>query len=142
MFDVIPITSPKINDCGATCLQMLLAYYGIDVDLDTLIRDCNTGISGCTMKDIAVAARKHGMPDAKCYMADVAGAVDVDRPGVVWWKYRHFCVSCGRADDGQIVICNPDRGRYRMSEGVFKSFYSGYVLFNGIPEDVIPEDRE
>ena len=52
MFDVIPVTSPRPTDCGATCMKMLLSYYGQDADLDELIRECNTSIIGCTGKDL------------------------------------------------------------------------------------------
>ena len=147
MFDIKPITSLKPTDCGATCLQMLLAYYDIDVDLDTLIKDCNTGINGCTAGDIMRAGRKYGL-DMKAWK-DIKGedqapeeastiSVDLfkqDRPSIIWWKYRHFCVLCGLDESGQVVICNPDRGRYRMSKGIFNSFYSGISLTNGIPEE-------
>lgn len=35
-----------------------------------------------------------------------------------------------------IVICNPDRGRYRMSAGLFTAFYTGVSLWNGEPHDL------
>lgn len=50
--------------------------------------------------------------------------------------YAHFCVFCGLDADGKAVICNPDKGRYRVSKGIFKSFYSGVSLFNGEPQDI------
>ena len=147
MFDVKPIVSPKSNDCGATCLQMLLAYYGIEVSLEMLTKECNTSISGCTAGDIMRAGRKHGL-DMKAWRDIKAGdqapadsktiSVDLftqDRPSIVWWKYKHFCVLCGLDENGQVVICNPDRGRYRMSKGIFNSFYSGVSITNGIPEE-------
>ena len=93
MFDVKPIVSPKSNDCGATCLQMLLAYYGIEVSLETLTKECNTGFNGCTAGDIMRAGRKHGLNDIKSFSMDAAEVVRQDRPSIVWWKYRHFCVS-------------------------------------------------
>lgn len=33
MYDVISVTSERPTDCGATCMKMLLAYYGQDVPL-------------------------------------------------------------------------------------------------------------
>ena len=47
VYDVTPITSPKRFDCGATCLQMLLDYYGTKVDLDVLTEELNTRLVGC-----------------------------------------------------------------------------------------------
>lgn len=137
MYDVKPITSPKNYDCGPTCLKMLLDYYGIEVDLDTLIKECNVRIIGCSAKDINVAGRKHGL-DMQAWDIPANEVVRVDRPSIVWWRFDHFAVCCGMDDEGKVVICNPDMGRYRMSEGTFKAFYSGIALFNGAPQDVTP----
>lgn len=137
MFDVKAVTSSKANDCGATCMKMLLDYYEKEADLDELITECNTNIVGCTAKDLIRVGKKHGM-DMKAYKMEAEETICQDRPSIVWWKYTHFCVCCGMDDNGNVVICNPDRGRYRMSKGIFKSFYSGVALFNGEPAD-LPE---
>ena len=135
LYNIIPITSDKPTDCGATCLKMLLNFYGIDVDLDQLIEECHTRIIGCTAKDVWEAGRLHGL-DMHTYNTDVDGVIFADRPAIIWWKRRHFCVLCGVDENGSIVICNPDRGRYRMSKSLFRSWYSGVAIFNGVPEDI------
>ena len=137
MFDVTPITSPKPTDCGATCLQMLLKYYGIDVPLEQLIEECHTSIIGANMKDIGRAGRLHGL-DMVYYKMDADELIRQDRPAIIWWMYQHFVVFCGQDENGKVVICNPDKGRYRMSKGVFKSFYTGVSAWNGEPHD-LPE---
>lgn len=137
MFDVIPVTSPKPTDCGATCLKMLLTYYSTEVELNDLIRECNTGIAGCTGKDLTRVGKAHGM-DMKAYKMDAEEVIRQDRPMIVWWKYNHYVVFCGQDDNGKVVICNPDRGRYRMSAGTFKSFYTEICFSNGEPHD-LPE---
>lgn len=137
MYDVKPITSEKPTDCGATCLKMLLDYYGTEVDLDQLITECNTRITGCSAADLIRAAALHDF-EFHAYKTDVDGVLLADRPSIIWWKYGHWCVCCGKDDQGRVVICNPDRGRYSMSEGIFKMFYTGVALFNGVPGD-LPE---
>lgn len=132
MFDVKPITSPKPVDCGATCLQMLLLYYGIDSDLTTLTKECNTRIIGCTAKDIKEAGSKYGL-DIHVYEMEASELIEQDRPAIVWWKKNHFCIFSGVDENGNIMICNPDRGRYRMSYQTFKSFYCDVAIFNGVP---------
>lgn len=134
-YDITPITSDKATDCGATCLKMLLDYYGIDVTLDQLIKECNTRLIGCTAADVLRAGRLHGV-EMHAYKTDVEGVLNVDRPSIVWWKKTHFCVLCGVDDAGNIVICNPDRGRYRMSKSLFEGWYSGVALFIGEPVDI------
>lgn len=140
MFDVTPITSPKELDCGPTCLKMLLSYYGIEVELDQLIEECGITVAGATGADLMRVARLHGL-DAQCYSMDAAELVRQDRPAIVSWKHNHWCVFAGRDVDDRVAICNPDRGRYRMSEGTFASLatgiekYPGQVIgiFNGEP---------
>lgn len=135
MYDVTPITSGRPTDCGATCLKMLLDYYDTEVPLEDLIVDCNTRLIGCTAADVVSAGRLHGL-DMHAYRTDVDGILNVDRPAIIWWKRKHFCVFCGVDEGGSIVICNPDRGRYRMSKSLFRAWYSGVALFNGEPEDI------
>ena len=135
MFDINPVTSPKQLDCGATCMKMLLDYYGQDVSLDDLIRECRTRIIGCSGKDLLHVGKAHGL-DMLAFKMDAEELVRQDRPSIIWWKFNHWCVCCGTDDDGNVVICNPDRGRYRMKIGTFTSFYSGIALFNGDPTDL------
>ena len=138
MFEITPITSRNELDCGATCLKMLLAYYGTDVPLETLSRECRTRAVGCTLLDIKKAGAKHGL-DMHAYKIDGEEVIRQDRPSIVWWGHNHFCVCGGRDESGKVVIYDPDRGRYRLTEGSFNSIYSGIALFNGIPDD-LPDD--
>lgn len=136
MYDVIPVTSPRSTDCGATSLKMLLAYYGVDVPLEQLIAECNTRLIGCTAADVLRVARAHGLDQMAAYSEDAEDVMTQDRPAIIWWMYNHFVVFCGMDEDGKVVICNPDRGRYRVSKGTFKSFYTKVALCNGKPEDL------
>lgn len=135
MYDVTPVTSIRQTDCGATCLKMLLSYYGTEVELEQLIEECHTGLVGCSGADLKRVGNAHGL-DMIAYSMDAEELIRQDRPGIVWWKRNHWCVMCGRDDQGNVVICNPARGRYRMNESIFRSFYTGVALFNGVPVDL------
>lgn len=137
MYDVTPVTSRKQVDCGPTCMKMLLSYYGQEVALDTLIKECNTRLVGCSGKDLMRVGKAHAL-DMKCFQMDALELMKQDRPAIIWWKYCHWCVFCGLDESGQVVICNPDRGRYRMSQGNFASMYTKVALFNGEPHDLEP----
>lgn len=139
MYDVKPVTSQKPTDCGPTCLQMLLAYYGTEADLGQLIEECHTGLIGCTGRDLVEAARLHDMDlrAFQCTGADIENdVIFADRPSICWWRYNHFIICCGANEDGSVVVCDPDRGRYRMSKALFKSWFSGIAFFNGVPADI------
>ena len=84
--------------------------------------------------------RAHGM-DMKSYKTDVDGVVKADRPTIIWWQYDHFVVCCGEDENDQVVICNPNTGRFRISRGSFASFYTGIAFSNGELGDLL-EDEE
>lgn len=144
MYDVIPVTSDKPLDCGPTCLKMLLAYYGTDVPLEQLTEECGLTLAGCSGADLMRVGRAHGL-DMQCFSMDAAELVRQDRPAIVFWRHNHWVVFAGREDDGRVWVCNPDRGRYRMSEGTFTSLATGIdkypeqviCIFNGEPHDLL-----
>ena len=140
MFDVTPIPSMNRYDCGLTCLAMLLNYYGLPYDQKELIEECGCDITGCNGRDMLRVGRAHGM-DMKSYKTDVDGVVKADRPTIIWWQYDHFVLCCGEDENGQVVICNPNTGRFRISRGSFASFYTGIAFSNGELGD-LPEDEE
>lgn len=127
MFDIVPVTSPKTVDCGATCMKMLLSYYGQDVPLNQLIEECHTQITGCSAKDLIRCGKLHGL-DLKAWSCDADELLKSDRPEIIWWMYNHWVVYGGLDEDGKVVIYNPDRGRYRISKGTFRSFFTGVSL--------------
>ena len=139
IFDINPVTTRHETACGPACLKMLLSYYGQGAELEDLIVECNARLIGCTAKDLLRAGRDHGLSDMTAVRCDDAGDVlTQDRPAIVWWRYQHWIVYCGTDEEGRVVVCDPGRGRYRMSAGLFASCFSGIELANGTPED-LPE---
>lgn len=139
MYDVKSVTSERPTDCGPTCLKMLLSYYGTEIDLLQLIEECGVGLTGCTGMDLKKVAKLHGMDlrGFECTGADIEDdVIFADRPSICWWRYNHFIICCGADENGRVVICDPDRGRYRMSRALFRSWFSGIAFFNGKPEDI------
>ena len=84
MYDVIPYSTDKHTACGPTCLQMLLNYYGIQVDQKTLIEECDVRVDGCGAADLMRVARKHGMTDIIAFQMDAAELIRQDRPAIIW----------------------------------------------------------
>lgn len=138
VYNVPIVASEHSTDCGATCLCMLLKYNGIEVPLDQLRQECNTRLIGCSMRDLYRVATAHGL-EPHAFTMDADELFDQDRPAIILWKKTHFVVFSGKDSDGSIVINNPSRGRYPLSAESSEVFYSGYALFNGVPETLPPE---
>lgn len=140
MYDVKQVFARGYSDCGATCMRMLLMYYGINADGKALYKQCNTNPpTGCTFADMLRCGRKYGL-DMKAYRMDADELIRQDRPSIVWWNHNHAVVCCGM-DGDRVVICDPSGGRYRLTPYLLERFYSGICIFNGIPED-LPDDAE
>lgn len=137
MYDVTPVTTNRQTACGPTALKMLLGYYGQDVPLDQLIQECNISVTGCTAATLLRVGRDHGL-DMRAFKADAEGAMKMDRPAILWWRYVHFVVFCGLNDQGEPVICNPSSGRFPISREAFARHFSGVALTNGAAEDYVP----
>lgn len=134
MYDVTPITSPHETDCGATCLKMLLDYYAVTADLNDLTEGCRTGIFGCKASDIKRVGNAKGL-DIKAFRMDWEELICQDRPAIIWWKHDHFCVFCGMDEKENVIVNNPDTGRYRVPITIFRFLYAGVAMFNGTPEN-------
>lgn len=61
MYNIEPVTSVKVLDCGATCLKMLLSYYDIEDTLEEVSKECKIGLLGSTAGDIKRAGDKYGL---------------------------------------------------------------------------------
>ena len=136
MFDVTPYTTDRETACGPACLQMLLDYYGIQVDQMTLVDECGVGVAGCSGADLLRVGRLHGLTDVTAYSMDAAELMRQDRPAIIWWKYSHWCVFAGRDALGQAVICNPSMGRFSIDAGTFAALFCQVSIFNGEPHDL------
>lgn len=140
VFDIVPVTSTRSTNCGPCCMKMLLAYYGEEVTLEQLQQECPVTIAGWTGKNLLDVGRAHGL-DMTAYQMDAEELIKQDRPAIVWWLYKHFLIFSGVDENGQVVICNPSKGRYRVSVGTFRSFYSGVSFWNGEPHEPEPNEE-
>lgn len=139
MYDVTPVTTKHGTACGAACMRMLLLYYGIDVDLETLIDELNVRIIGCSGADLLRVGRAHGL-GMTAYKVDAEELMQLDRPAIIHWRHQHWCMFCGMDDKGNVVLANPSRGRYGIDAESFGKLYTGTALFNGAPLDGIPAE--
>lgn len=99
-------------DCGTKALQTVMAYYGIDIREDELIRELGTGNEGTPVaKMIAVAEEKGFRVEARqgLTVRDVKSYIDRSHPVIVLlqaWADRFMTLKDWRTDydDGHYAV--------------------------------------
>lgn len=129
-FKVVRQTS--IEDCGPTCLYMLLKYYGGYEKLETIKKLCKTDKEGTTLYDLKEAATKLGF-QADSYHASVDDLKkSVKTPFIahvlIDQKYYHYIIVYKIKKNG-VVLADPKEGRFiKMSISKFKAIYLQSIL--------------
>lgn len=99
-------------DCGAKALQIVMAYYGLDIPEGELLGELKCNSQGTPLKNMISLAEKHGFQVvAKCgvFLETVKAYVDKDIPVIVLvqaWADRYMTLEDWKndIDDGHYVI--------------------------------------
>lgn len=99
-------------DCGAKALQTIMAYYGIDIREDELMKELGTGKDGTRVdKMISTAESKGFRVEAKQHLSirDVKRYIDKGHPVIVLlqaWAERYMTLKDWRNDydDGHYAV--------------------------------------
>jgi ABC-type bacteriocin/lantibiotic exporter with double-glycine peptidase domain len=108
-------------DCGAKALQIVMAYYGIDVREDELMEELKCDSDGVPVRNmISVAEKKGFQVVAKCELSldTVRRYVDENHPVIVLvqaWAERYMTLKDWREDN--------EDGHYAIVVG-----YNGYAI--------------
>lgn len=113
-------------DCGATCLAMIAAYYGVRISINRLREMTNVTREGATMHSLAEAAEDLGFRTRGIRGGDDALS-ELTGPAIAYWQGYHYVVVY-RVLDEQIVVADPAEGLKRMSREEFNKGWSGALL--------------
>jgi predicted double-glycine peptidase len=99
-------------DCGAKALQLVMAYYGMDIGEGDLIRELGCDTNGTPVQNMISVAEGKGFQVAwKCgfSLKEVKQLVDENHPVIVLvqaWAQRYMTLEDWKADndDGHYVI--------------------------------------
>jgi len=99
-------------DCGAKALQIVMAYYGLDIREDELFKELEPDQHGVPVKNLIATAEKYGFKVAASSGVSpetVKGYVDQGQPVIVLvqaWAERYMTLEDWRQDydDGHYVI--------------------------------------
>lgn len=127
-------------ECGAACLTMIMAYYGLWIPLEQVRADCGVSRDGSNAANVLKAARKYGFT-AKAYRYPIeALKKDCDFPCIIHWNFCHYVVLCGFKND-KAVLCDPARGRVEVSAEEFDKSFTGIVLRFSPGETFVPSGK-
>ena len=114
-------------ECGAACLDMILAYYGKWIPIEQVRADCGVSRDGSNAKNVLMAARSYGL-DAKGYRFEVETLLESGSfPCIIHWEFNHFMVLKGFKGN-YVYINDPARGSIRMTMEEFDKGYTGICL--------------
>ena len=114
------------EDCGATCVAMVLAAHGVH-DVASECRSlCGAGRDGARLTTLASVAQRYGLETrlARVAAPDVSA---VPLPGIAHWRSSHFVV-VERCSSTKATVVDPATGRRSMSAEEFATSYSGTLL--------------
>ena len=127
-------------ECGAACLDMVLAYYGLWIPLEQMRRDCGVSRDGSNLRNIYRAAQKYNL-HTKAFSCDAqALRENASFPVIVFWENNHFVVVNG-FHKNKVSINDPARGHVIITFEEFKRSYSEICLVLEPDENFKPGGR-
>lgn len=124
-------------DCGATCLQMVSAFFGKKYSLSHLRQLCYTDREGVSLKAINQAAQQIGFDTMAVQMpyqaaqSSVASILAAPLPCVVHWEQNHFVVVY-KANDKYIWVADPKVGKQKMRRQAFEKMCASDGLITAL----------
>lgn len=114
-------------ECGAACLNMILAYYGKWIPLEQVRADCGVSRDGSNARNILLAARAYGL-SAQGYRFEPGKLREEGTfPCIIHWNFNHFVVLCGFRGN-KAVLNDPAKGTYTVSMESFDQSFTGVCI--------------
>jgi ABC-type bacteriocin/lantibiotic exporter with double-glycine peptidase domain len=114
------------DDCGASCLAMVLGAHGVHHAASECRAKCGAGRDGTRLRTLTAVARDFGLTaETVAVTAESFGQVKL--PAIAHWQSRHFVV-VDRWSPTRVRVIDPASGRTTLSAEDFASSYTGVAL--------------
>lgn len=138
------------KDCGVVCLQAIMAYYGLNMQLET-IRDSaflsNTGTNLLDLKSAAI----HFRFKTNCYELSIDSLIETfNGPCILHWNQNHYIVLYKirkRKNNFFFYILDPSIGKIKLDKKTFEKAWlnrlpkDGASLSKGVALYMIPQNN-
>ena len=108
-------------DCGPTCLQMIIKYYGRTYSLPFLRDRCYLNREGVSLLGISKAAESLGLRTLAVRIPFDKMAEEAPMPCIVHWQQRHFVVVYKMTAD-RVWVADPAHGRISYTKEEFLKY--------------------
>ena len=114
-------------ECGAACLDMILAYYGRWVPLEVVRANCGVSRDGSKATNVLKAARSYGLTAKGMSYSTKSLREKGTFPCILFWNFNHFVVL--RGFRGKYAYLNdPARGQVKVPLDEFEKSFTGVTL--------------
>jgi ATP-binding cassette, subfamily B, bacterial HlyB/CyaB len=114
------------TDCGAACLAMITAHYGVPVGVARLRDMANVDADGANMWSVAQAAESLGF-HARGLQLSYDALRDIQKPCIIHWQGFHYIV-CYEANERDVLLGDPGIALHRMPLEEFRQGWTGRAL--------------
>ncbi len=133
------IKQRDFKDCGVTCLEYIIEYYGGYVSIETLREDTFTDQHGTTAFHLVETLKKYGF-DSFGQKLSIELLKQVFCPCIVHLilnnGLNHFAI-LEKVQKNEVVLMDPSYGKRKYSFSEFSGLWDGVVL-QAIPNNMIP----
>ncbi|MBB2158383.1 peptidase domain-containing ABC transporter [Gluconacetobacter diazotrophicus] len=124
------------NECGITCLAMILAYFDRKISISSMRRSARLDERGTTLNDLLAVARDHGlMPRAVRLEPDEMSHLKL--PALLHWDLNHFVVLVSVTRD-HCVVNDPALGRRRVGRRELSERFTGFAAEFSLSSSLSP----
>jgi ABC-type bacteriocin/lantibiotic exporter with double-glycine peptidase domain len=127
------------DDCGPSCLAMVLAAHGVHDAAAECRELCNAGRDGTRLRTLIAAADRFGIT-ARGHRVRPERFDSVPLPAIAHWQHRHFVV-VERWGPRRVTIVDPATGRRTLAHDEFAAGFTGTVLTLEPRSDVVRRQK-